>query len=72
MSGNVFEWCNDWYGEYDLKDNQNPRGAEKGSGRVVRGGSWVNDYNYCRVSIRGSDFPDNDNDIYGFRCVRYD
>ena len=53
MSGNVEEWCSDWYGDYSSSSQYNPTGPDSGFGRVCRGGSW---YDYpegsCRVSFR--------------------
>jgi formylglycine-generating enzyme required for sulfatase activity len=67
MSGNVWEWCSDGYGDYDGADQINPTGASSGIGssnRVVRGGSWMNYYWYCRVSDRFDIGPD-----FGIFCI---
>ena len=59
MSGNVLEWCSDWYGSsyYSSSPATNPTGPTSGSGRVIRGGSWYFNAGDCRVAIRGNFTP---------------
>ena len=57
MSGNVHEWCQDWYGAYDAGEQVNPVGPAGGTTRVYRGGSWYFDEWFCRVSFRNSVSP---------------
>ena len=58
MSGNVSEWCLDWYGSYLSSSQTNPTGADSGSYRVSRGGSWFGDARICRSSYRDHTSPD--------------
>ncbi|MDR1342718.1 MAG: formylglycine-generating enzyme family protein [Prevotellaceae bacterium] len=69
MSGNVYDWCLDWYGTYSASSQQDPMGASSGSYRVLRGGSWNYAAGYCRVASRNSCSPSNRGNFWGFRVV---
>jgi formylglycine-generating enzyme len=71
MHGNVWEWCSDWYGEYQTSSTQtNPQGVESGTLRVVRGGCWFHGANDCRSARRGNGDPfRNRNCDVGFRLA---
>ena len=58
MSGNVWEWCNDLFGDYQRYSQTNPTGPSKGEHRVLRGGSWNRGYRSVRVSNRNINSPD--------------
>ena len=69
MTGNVWEWCQDWNGSYSGSSQVNPTGANSGSDRVRRGGSWFYDARGCRSSDRGSDTPGRRSFNIGLRLV---
>ena len=69
MSGNVLEWCQDWYGSYSSGSQMNPTGPSSSSYRVVRGGGWHFRARYCRVSARGNSTLDDQNINIGFRLA---
>ena len=70
MHGNVWEWCWDWHGAYSSGAQTNPVGAASGVGRVIRGGSWLDDGQLLRSACLGSYVSSRRADIIGFRLVR--
>ena len=78
MSGNVHEWCWDWYGNYSNETQVDPAGPSSGNGRVLRGGYWSSSPENIRSTFRGSGYPSSRfyadrykqiGGIYGFRVV---
>ena len=70
MSGNVMEWCSDWFGSYSSSAQTNPRGPSSGSHRVLRGGSWYYGAQFCRMTYRNRNSPVSRIHNRGFRLVQ--
>lgn len=75
VSGNVWEWCSDWFATNIHKrgGKNNPKGPDEGTNRVMRGGSYLCHYSYCnryRVAARTSNTPDSSTGNIGFRCAK--
>ena len=69
MSGNVDEWCQDWFGSYSRYAQTNPTGASSGSNRVRRGGSVIDTPSFCRSSFRRLNAPEHSSRNLGLRLV---
>lgn len=71
VHGNIWEWTNDWYGEYDAADKVNPQGPETGTKKVDRGGGFYDPAWKCRSAYRGGGTPPgNRGSGISFRLVK--
>jgi formylglycine-generating enzyme required for sulfatase activity len=69
MTGNVYEWCSDWFGNYPDYSQTNPKGPSNGKSKVFRGGGFAKEKGSCRVSFRGYNAPDYKDGGIGLRLV---
>lgn len=70
MHGNVWEWCQDRFGDYPAEPVIDPQGVKSGGSRVLRGGSWYSSGGRCRSASRGRGVPSRRDDNAGFRLAR--
>jgi formylglycine-generating enzyme required for sulfatase activity len=70
MHGNVYEWCQDWYGDYASNSVVDPKGPDNEKGRVLRGGSWRSFARIIRSARRHWDRSDRRTSFIGFRVAR--
>lgn len=71
MSGNVAEWCSDYFGSYAPISQTDPAGADRGTTRVIRGGSWTTTEKECRTAYRSRSQPNLSTSGVGFRVVKF-
>lgn len=69
MHGNVSQWCQDWYGDYEKSETENPQGPVQGASRVSRGGSWNDGPLFCPAVNRSWNNPGYRDGFIGFRVV---
>ena len=70
MSGNILEWCVDWFDSYSIGAKMNPLGGVSGLYRVVRGGAWNTHLNVVRLAFRTNGSPESLNNVIGFRIAK--
>jgi formylglycine-generating enzyme required for sulfatase activity len=70
MSGNIWEWCWDWYKRHSILEQTNPEGAVSGSERVIRSGGWDDRESAASATFRFKTTPSNRNGEIGLRVVR--
>lgn len=71
MSGNVREWCSDWFKDdyYEESPQKNPQGPDSGEDKVLRGGSFFGEISSCRITAREDNEASSNDTDYGFRCM---